>query len=236
MIKRIIKMRSGFTLAEVLITLGIIGVVAAITIPTLMNNVQDMQLKSAWKKEYSVINQAVTQMANDNGGSLKGFWTTDSSTTENSILDMFSDYLKLTKKCYSLSVVSTPEQADKCWHSTSGSLAAHYMKGTILNGYGNNYGYASGGILNDGTLLIFYGFEGVVGDGTCPGPLCVTSIYVDVNGYKKPNVVGKDIFRIYVLENSTKPYGAAGDTTFPPSTDCDAAGFGFGCSTLYLNQ
>ena len=36
----------GFTLAEVLITLGIIGVVAAMTIPALMNNVRATKLKS----------------------------------------------------------------------------------------------------------------------------------------------------------------------------------------------
>lgn len=228
--------KKGFTLAEVLITLAIIGVVAAITIPALLKNIQDMQLKTSWKKEYSMFSQAVSQAANDNGGSLKGLWLTDSFVTENSMLDIFSNYLKFTKKCYAFSVASTPEQTDKCWHSTSGSLAAHYMKGNILNGYGNDYGNASGGILNDGTLIVFYGFQGVVGDGTCPGPLCVTSVYVDVNGYKKPNIVGKDIFRIYVLENSIKPYGAAGDTTYPQSTDCASAGFGFGCSAKYLNQ
>ena len=39
--------KNAFTLAEVLITLGIIGIVAAITIPTLINNVQDAQYKTA---------------------------------------------------------------------------------------------------------------------------------------------------------------------------------------------
>lgn len=48
----------GFTLAEVLITLGIIGVVAAITIPTMMNSIQDNQFKVAYKKAYSVASQA----------------------------------------------------------------------------------------------------------------------------------------------------------------------------------
>ena len=42
--------RLAFTLAEVLITLGIIGIVAEMTIPTLMNNVQDQAFKAAWKK------------------------------------------------------------------------------------------------------------------------------------------------------------------------------------------
>lgn len=228
--------KKGFTLAEILITLGIIGIVAAMTIPTILNNILDAQLKTAWKKEYSMFSQAVSQAANDNGGSLKGIWTTDTTAMGDSLINTFSDYLKFARKCYSRDFVSAPEQTNKCWHSTSGSLAAHYMKGNILNGYGNDYGNASGGILNDGTLILFYGFQGVVGDGTCPGPLCTTTIYVDVNGYKKPNIVGKDIFRIYVLENSIKPYGAAGDTTYPLSTDCASTGFGFGCSAKYLTE
>ena len=51
---------SGFTLAEVLITLGIIGVVAAMTMPTLMNSTQGAQYKAAYKKALSAISQGVT--------------------------------------------------------------------------------------------------------------------------------------------------------------------------------
>ena len=52
--------RFGFTLAEVLITLGIIGVVAAMTMPTLMNSTQGAQYKAAYKKALSAISQGVT--------------------------------------------------------------------------------------------------------------------------------------------------------------------------------
>ena len=51
--------RFGFTLAEVLITLGIIGVVAAMTIPTLISNTHGAQFKTAYKKALSTLNQAV---------------------------------------------------------------------------------------------------------------------------------------------------------------------------------
>ena len=50
---------AGFTLAEVLITLGIIGVVAAMTMPTLINSTQGAQYKTAYKKALSVLSQAV---------------------------------------------------------------------------------------------------------------------------------------------------------------------------------
>jgi len=59
--------KKGFTLAEVLITLGIIGVIAAITVPTLMNNSTEMEFRSAFKKGLASLNQAViTNIAIDN--------------------------------------------------------------------------------------------------------------------------------------------------------------------------
>ena len=50
----------AFTLAEVLITLGVIGVVAAMTLPTLINNIQGEQYRSKFKKDISLLNQAIT--------------------------------------------------------------------------------------------------------------------------------------------------------------------------------
>ena len=57
----------GFTLAEVLITLGIIGVVAAITLPSLINKYQKKIVVNRLKKAYSVISQAVEMSVNDHG-------------------------------------------------------------------------------------------------------------------------------------------------------------------------
>ena len=54
------KTFNAFTLAEVLITLGIIGVVAAMTMPTLMNQTNGAQYKAAYKKALSAISQAIT--------------------------------------------------------------------------------------------------------------------------------------------------------------------------------
>ena len=54
------KKQNAFTLAEVLITLGIIGVVAAMTMPTLLNSTQDKQFITAYKKALSVMSQAGT--------------------------------------------------------------------------------------------------------------------------------------------------------------------------------
>ena len=50
----------GFTLAEVLITLAIIGVVAALTIPSVISNSQQQEFKTGLRKAVSVLNSAIT--------------------------------------------------------------------------------------------------------------------------------------------------------------------------------
>ena len=55
----------GFTLAEVLITLGIIGVVAAMTIPTLIHRIQAIKLRSQFLKSYSTLKQISKLMQAD---------------------------------------------------------------------------------------------------------------------------------------------------------------------------
>ena len=58
---------AAFTLAEVLITLGIIGVVAAMTLPTLINETQRKQDGVKIKKFYSIMQQAIIMSERDNG-------------------------------------------------------------------------------------------------------------------------------------------------------------------------
>ncbi len=84
--------RFGFTLAEVLITLAIIGVVAAMTMPTLINNTNGAQFKTAYKKALSVLSQAVVMNIALDDYDLAG--TSANSTKDDSIASlyrMFSD-------------------------------------------------------------------------------------------------------------------------------------------------
>lgn len=80
----------GFTLAEVLITLGIIGVVAAMTIPTLVNNYLKNQTITKLQKVYTTLYQAIKLSENDNGPT--NTWTYGSIYSGNDTLTMFNTY------------------------------------------------------------------------------------------------------------------------------------------------
>ena len=62
-----INLYSAFTLAEVLITLGIIGVVVALTIPVLVGNYKKVQTVAQLKKVYSAMQQSVQIAQNEYG-------------------------------------------------------------------------------------------------------------------------------------------------------------------------
>ena len=81
----------GFTLAEVLITLGIIGVVAAMTIPTLISNTNSAKFKSQYKKTLSTLNQAAlmgTAQYDLDFASITGKGTCDGTVSPNSVSNM----------------------------------------------------------------------------------------------------------------------------------------------------
>ncbi|MBO8430376.1 type II secretion system protein, partial [Spirochaetes bacterium] len=60
-------MKAAFTLAEVLITLGIIGVVAAMTLPSVINKTRNKELHTAFLKTYSELNQIAELFKADYG-------------------------------------------------------------------------------------------------------------------------------------------------------------------------
>ena len=83
--------KAAFTLAEVLITLGIIGVVAALTLPSLIQNYHEKQRVTQLKKAYSVMQNAFL-MAQEEYGDVTDWGLTITNTGEkdddgNDILD-----------------------------------------------------------------------------------------------------------------------------------------------------
>jgi len=88
----ITSQKSAFTLAEVLITLAIIGVVAAMTIPTLMQNFTNRVVETKLQKIYSLMNQVITLSELDNGP--KEFWPSSCNGEGNiSCEDYYAKYI-----------------------------------------------------------------------------------------------------------------------------------------------
>lgn len=173
----------AFTLAEVLITLGIIGVVVMMTIPTLKDQIEQQQNIVAWKKAYSTIDNAQRQIMNDNGGDLSlGFSNIGNLTgiCSNNFRDGWIPYFKVTKKCDAGKSVT-----NGCYTGTMKALTDDYTTADYASS-----GAVSSIVLQDGTVLFFY-------PGVCGGVFCPDShIFIDVNGSKLPNRFGKDLFKI----------------------------------------
>ena len=79
----------AFTLAEILITLGIIGIVAAMTLPAIIQKNNERATVARVKKIYSVMNQAILRSELDNGP--KEYWEFPSETFKN--IDWYKKYL-----------------------------------------------------------------------------------------------------------------------------------------------
>ena len=72
--------KTAFTLAEVLVTLAIIGVIAALTVPAVVYKYQKMAVEAKLKKVYTDMNQAVKIAEFNNGGTTS--WDTELKTIE----------------------------------------------------------------------------------------------------------------------------------------------------------
>ncbi len=107
------KKRLGFTLAEVLITLGIIGVVAAMTIPTLMNQTGQAEFKTGLKKMVSALNQAVTMNVALDSVSFADVTTTAAATTTDplSLYYLFSNRMNVISTGSATDVISGANDA-----------------------------------------------------------------------------------------------------------------------------
>lgn len=94
---KVLSKSFAFSLAEVLITLGIIGIIAALTIPVLQKNIQDAQYKTAYKKAYSALSQAVND-ANANCEFIEGSSTGSPTNFSKNFFTIMSKF-QVVKKC-----------------------------------------------------------------------------------------------------------------------------------------
>jgi len=207
----------GFTLAEILITLTVIGVVAALTIPTLLQNTNQAELKAAWKKTYGDISQATLSIMNDNGGTVAYAFS-----DHNSFKNKYLEKLSYIKTCYD-------DTRGNCF--AGGTDSIHFLNGSVYPDSWMNS--TPSAILSNGTSINFY-FASSDCTSTWHGIQNCGAINVDVNGLKKPNTVGKDIFALHVRKDGIVPFGSLDDVFTP--LGCSTSYEGWGCSADYLYQ
>lgn len=186
------KKLNAFTLAEVLITLGIIGVVAAMTLPTLIQNHQKQVYATQLKKSINVFENMLNKMKADEGvteldqlelfskGVCHG-WDCDGFDGSNYadfsvIQETIAKYLKTAKIC------------------KVGECTATYKAETYKTK--DNKTLSCQNSRNMSEWLGFYSTDGAI--------YYVTSysfndlyIIIDVNGEKGPNMYGRDVFSFY---------------------------------------
>ena len=175
--EKIMTKRFGFTLAEVLITLGIIGVVAAMTMPTLMNQTNGAQYKAAYKKALSAISQAVTlNVALDDVSFADALAGTAGSQAANangaSIASLLTARMNVVK--------ATTADSNNVGYTiaANGSTLTQSADNTTL-------------FFNDGSTFTFEGDAASCTKDTATNTDTPCYGYIDVNGAKGPNKVVK---------------------------------------------
>lgn len=208
-------MKNAFTLAETLIVLSIIGVVAALTMPALIQKHQKLTTITRLKETYSLLYQAIKtseayndEISNWNFGEVG--CTGASEFTEKYI----SPYLKITKKCI---------------YNNSGEC--NFKAGNLNNP--NNSDNADYYLTRSEQLFLSNG--SIIAISRPPG-IDYPIILIDINGKNKPNIVGKDVFEFDIKDGNFVPRGSNFDKNSLKTelNGCHKEGSGAFCARLIM--
>ena len=222
----------AFTLAEVLITLGIIGVVAAITIPTIVNHYKEKVTITKLKKLNSTFQNAFNLMRQEEfGGGDASEW---GDISRDEFVQVYTKYLSVAQVC-------TQKDIQKCFYNTNYAN----LNGEQNQLYVSSY---SGFILNDGAPVAV-GWSGANSEYTISTGN-YGQIFVDINGKNPPNILGRDVFSFIIRKDAVIARGTININGSNPnylSTQYDKQGYcnknytgighnGLGCTAWVIYQ
>ena len=163
---------SAFTLSEVLITLGVIGIVSAMTMPTLIKKYNNYITAQRLKKAYNTLSNGIRMSEIDNG--YMKYWESGAN-----IADMreyyakyFQPYFKGIRLCKNTTDCGYKNFDTTKWTGASWSVETNPERALFQ--------------LADGTV-VFYPRN--------TGSAFVDYFYVDINGTQRPNKIGEDVFQ-----------------------------------------
>lgn len=212
------KKNRAFTLAEVLITLGIIGVVAAMTIPNLIQKNQEKQTVVKLRATQSVLSQALRMSEQENGdasGWVSEYWTSSDAIN---IANNLKPYLKIAIDC------GVSDTKHNC-------IKKSYKR---KNGSAHEVNYATDSryykiVLMNGTAIWWKSTDNVERTSNA-----YIHFFIDTNGDKLPNTWGHDLFAFAYINNGLKPYGTP-DSYYPYTNSCiPKNSTGYGCAYYVL--
>ena len=217
----------AFTLAEVLITIGIIGIIAAMTIPAIVKKYQKVALQTGLKKGYAVLQTALEKMHADTG-IIPSPQNYERQTFKNTYIKYFNimidcglgstditDRENAKTYCASEQLLENEENRRYTQHYKTYNKKV-YLDPTLLN----NGQF----VLSDGMIVMIENWD--------PGRLYIS---IDVNGIKKsPNVWGQDLFTFQLMnDGKLMPMGNPG-TDYLPEEFCSKTSSstynGIGCT------
>lgn len=205
----------AFTLAEVIITLGIIGIIAVVTIPTLMYNINQNVFQSAQDLTIKKIRAATDQMRTDD---LIGAYASNDA-----FADQFQRYFKTVKRCNSTNLQQCFVSTFKTGSGVDINLS-DLSTGIDIGQNGNNTSLVGFELITGANMLLAFNpsCDSVNPyNNTVDTTSCMALVY-DVNGFGKPNQIGKDIGLLNAKITScdgTKVGGlcvSGSDTTYAP--------------------
>ncbi len=192
--KDLANKKFAFTLAEVLVTLGIIGVVAAMTIPNLISTYRKKQIEIQSKVTYSTIQQALRFADYDDVG-----YSDVADGNNQEMINWFNNFLGQHLKVEQLCVNKAPG----CWHQI------YYLNGSKFGDANGTGGNILGFVTSKGARFIIDGYaqSDITNQfGVNINTAGMVFIY-DANGASKPNTVGKDVFIMVWTEKGLVPAG-----------------------------
>lgn len=207
----------GFTLAEILITLAIIGIVAAMTLPMLFGSIQKKQTVAKLQKAISEINQAYKLSIDQNGGgSAEEFLNMGA---EEYFKKFWQPYLKVATYCEDYKQCGY--QNNRPYYDLNGNLL-----GSDLIAGSSRIAF----ITMDGFIFNIRTSEWDLDNNTGFTKTAGTFI-IDLNGSKGPNIWGKDVFVLTRNEDGTEIIPKCKDTpTVQVNNNCSHAGSGECCA------
>ena len=210
------RKRTAFTLAEVLITIGIIGIVAALTIPAIIANTQDKEYEVARKRMLQTFGEGVRLI------SIQGEMQS-ANNAEDFVENYLKKQIKIMKTCDNDNLkacgIETGTNAIKAWSDkkitrtmprTTSQLNSGIASGHTMKNPTKSYGFV---MANGYAVNLFYNPNCWTRDKLNPNSgylfsnyasdyVCVNAIY-DMNGLKGPNQAGKDIGFVTILYPDT---------------------------------